>query len=296
MSDHLHDYRCLLEGVITLDSTIPHNTSGGFGDVFTATHPMVGKLALKRPRGDQKRLVAVTGVWASLKHPRILQFLGIHKIDNNVYLVSAFAENGSLPGFLERRPDVDRRRLVIEIAEGLAYLHQCCIIHGDLKGNNVLICGEEHVRLCDFGLAKHVTSRTLTTLRGVGSLLWQSPELLQDASRRTLSSDVYAFGITVYEVLSGKEPYTHHVGIGPILTGVLTGERPPKEPQVAPDGSSYLEFWDEASKCWAADSSLRPRIIDVLNRLDRRRAETLVTSQHRVLENSFIPPIGGTPM
>ncbi|KIO20538.1 hypothetical protein M407DRAFT_49006, partial [Tulasnella calospora MUT 4182] len=128
---------------------------------------------------------------------------GIYNNGKDVYLVSAFAENGSLPGFLQRRPGVDRRRLVIEIAEGLAYLHRCGIIHGDLKGNNVLISGEERVLLCDFGLAKHVTSCTLTTLKGVGSLPWQSPELLQDASRRTFQSDVYAFGITVYEVRTG---------------------------------------------------------------------------------------------
>lgn len=89
---------------------------------------------------------------------------------------------------------------IIEIAEGLAYLHQRSIIHGDLKGNNVLISSGEHVLLCDFGLAKHVTYRTSTSLRGAGSIPWQSPELLQDEGRRTVQSDVYAFGITVYEV------------------------------------------------------------------------------------------------
>lgn len=207
---------------------------------------------------------------------------------------------------------------MIEIAEGLAYLHQCGIIHGDLKGNNVLICRGEHVQLCDFGLAKHVTSRTSTSLRGVGSIPWQSPELLQDACKRTFQSDVYAFGITIYEVhvgfqypnihfsrrlthahgqvLSGAEPYSHHTGIATIITAVLfDGERPPKEPLAAPDGSSYMHFWDEAGKCWAEDSSARPRIIDVLNRLDRPRAEALVTSQQRALEESLILPIQGTP-
>ncbi|KIO26279.1 hypothetical protein M407DRAFT_74666, partial [Tulasnella calospora MUT 4182] len=140
------------------------------------------------------------GVWSSLKHPRVLQFLGIHKMEDELYLVSEFAENGSLPGFLKRRPDVDRKRLVTEIAEGLAYLHQCGIIHGDLKGNNILVSRDEHVQLCDFGPAKHVTSRTSTSLRGTGSIPWQSPELLQDACKRTFQSDAYAFGITVYEV------------------------------------------------------------------------------------------------
>ncbi|KIO20541.1 hypothetical protein M407DRAFT_81433, partial [Tulasnella calospora MUT 4182] len=217
-----------------------------------------------------KRIEMEAGVWALLKHPRILQFLGIHKINDEVYLVSPFAENGSLPGFLRRQPNVDRGRIVIEIAEGLAYLHQCGLIHGDLKGNNILISGAEHVLLCDFGLAKHVTSRTSTSLRGVGSIPWQSPELLQDACRRTFQSDVYAFGITVYEVLSGREPYAHHTGIASIITSVIfNGERPPKDPLTAPGGTSYLQFWDESSKCWAEDSSLRPRIIDVLSRLDR---------------------------
>lgn len=92
---------------------------------------------------------------------------------------------------------------VIEIAEGLAYLHQSGIIHGDLKGNNALISSGEHILLCDFGLAKHVTSRTSTSLRGMGSIPWQSPELLQDSGRRTFQSDVYAFGILVYEVSAG---------------------------------------------------------------------------------------------
>ncbi|KAG8954581.1 hypothetical protein FRC04_011014, partial [Tulasnella sp. 424] len=204
MSDRLHAFRCILEGDIVIDSLFPVNTSGAFCDLFTATHPTAGKLALKRPRGDYNeqlmtRIEIEAGVWASLKHPRILQFLGIHKIGNELYFVSAFADNGSLPGFLERHPEVDRGRLIIEIAEGLAYLHQFGIIHGDLKGNNVLISGGYHVLLCDFGLAKHVTSRTSTSLRGVGSIPWQSPELLQDACRRTFQSDVYAFGITVYE-------------------------------------------------------------------------------------------------
>ncbi|KAG8950053.1 hypothetical protein FRC00_007895, partial [Tulasnella sp. 408] len=183
---------------------------------------------------------------------------------------------------------------VIEIVEGLAYLHQSGIIHGDLKGNNALVSSGEHVLLCDFGLAKHVTSRTSTSLRGMGSIPWQSPELLQDSGRRTFQSDTYAFGILVYEVLSGKEPYAHHTGIVSIITGVLSGERPPKEPKLALDGSSYLQFWDEASKCWAENPSSRPRVIDVLKRLDRRRAEALVTSQQRVLEASLAPPTEGT--
>ncbi|KAG8968348.1 hypothetical protein FRC05_001572 [Tulasnella sp. 425] len=243
------------------------------------------------------RIEMEASVWKMLRHPRILQFLGIYRIGEDVYLVSPFAENGSLPGFLKARPDVDRKRLVIEIAEGLAYLHQCGIIHGDLKGNNILISGEENILLCDFGLAKHVTSRTSTSLRGTGSIPWQSPELLRDASRRTFQSDVYAFGITVSEVLSRNEPYAHHSGIASIITGVLfAGERPLTHPSTAPDGTSYLQLWGEAGKCWDENPALRPSMLSVLSRLDYERAETWITTQQITLENSLNPPVGSATM
>ncbi|KAG8968346.1 hypothetical protein FRC05_001570 [Tulasnella sp. 425] len=294
MSDQLQDYMCNLDGDIVPDNPSPVNTSGAFCDLLTATHPTAGKLALKRPRGDcydesvLDRIGMEASIWKMLRHPRILQFMGIYKSGEDIYLVSPFAENGSLPGFLKARPNVDRKRLVIEIAEGLTYLHQCGIIHGDMKGNNTLISGEEHVLLCDFGLAKHVTSRTSTSLRGVGSIPWQSPELLRDASKRTFQSDVYAFGITISEVLSGNEPYAHHAGIGSIITGVLfSGERPPKEPSTAPDGTSYLQLWEEASNCWDEDPPLRPSMFSVLKRLDPKRVGMWITAQQIALETSL---------
>ncbi|KIO28309.1 hypothetical protein M407DRAFT_71942, partial [Tulasnella calospora MUT 4182] len=219
------------------------------------------------------------------KHPRILQFLGIYEIDGATYLVSPFADYGALPEYLKQHPQADRGCLVGEIAEGLTYLHQCGIIHGDVKGNNILVSSDHHARLCDFGLARHVSTRTSTSLRGAGSVPWQSPELLRDGSRRTFQSDVYAFGITIYEVLSGEEPYSHHNALVPIITGVLfEGERPPTEPSSGLDGSSYSQFWDEAARCWAEDPTERPSMFDVLRSLDHHRAESFITARQIDLE------------
>ncbi|KAG8984549.1 hypothetical protein FRB90_005242, partial [Tulasnella sp. 427] len=162
----------------------------------------------------------------------------------------------------------------------------------DLKGNNILISASENVLLCDFGLAKHVTSRTSTSLRGVGSIPWQSPELLKNAARRTFQSDIYAFGITIYEVLSGKEPYSNHGGVGSIVTAVLLcAERPPKEPYAAPDGTLYSQLWDEASKCWDEDPTLRPRASSILSRLDRQQAEAFIATEQLGIEESLSPTI-----
>lgn len=172
----------------------------------------------------------------------------------------------------------------------------------------MLISKDEHVLICDFGLAKHVTSRTATTLRGVGSLAWQSPEMLHNAEGKSFASDVYAFGITVYEVrapllfasfgsnpllpppqvLSGKKPYSYHKGLFSLIKGiVLAVERPPKEPTTAPDGSSYSEFWEQAEKCWDEDGSRRPSMLAVLRHLDPDGFEGLITTQQIELEASL---------
>ncbi len=84
----------------------------------------------------------------------------------------------------------------------MAYLHGQRVIHGDLKGANVLVSAEVRILLCDFGLAKMVDTNTSTSRAGLGTLRWQAPELLGGASK-TFQTDVYAFGLTIYEVRMG---------------------------------------------------------------------------------------------
>ncbi|KAG8921806.1 hypothetical protein FRC01_014879 [Tulasnella sp. 417] len=90
------------------------------------------------------------------------------------------------------------------------------------------------------------------------------------------------------QVLSGKEPYSDHDGIGSIIMGVLlSGERPPKEPVAALDGTSYLQLWDEASTCWDEDPAVRPSIVHVLARIDGEIAGNWITAQHIAVEASL---------
>lgn len=86
------------------------------------------------------------------------------------------------------------------VAEAIAYLHDMDVVHGDVKGGNILISHEGHPLLADFGLAKFVWFMdTSTALRGAGSVRWQGPELW-DGERKSFASDVYAFGMTIVEV------------------------------------------------------------------------------------------------
>lgn len=86
-----------------------------------------------------------------------------------------------------------------ETADALNYLHQNGVVHGDIKGSNILIDDSLHCLLCDFGLTKMTHSRTSTAMRGVGTFRWQSPELWL-GHPKSFSSGTYAFGMTIAEV------------------------------------------------------------------------------------------------
>ncbi|KAG8893143.1 hypothetical protein FRB99_002182, partial [Tulasnella sp. 403] len=169
---------------ITFLSAHPSNVQGHFCDLFTAAHPTEGVVALKRPRISQRdqestiRFLREASTWRAMQHPNVLRFLGACKIDGFIYLVSPYMCNGTIMDFIQDHPQrADRIRLIREIAAGLEYIHSRNVIHGDLKGTNILISDREHALLCDFGLARMEDTNTSTTMRGVGTLRWQAPEL-----------------------------------------------------------------------------------------------------------------------
>ena len=87
-----------------------------------------------------------------------------------------------------------------EAAGAIAYLHERHIVHGDIKASNILVSDDVHVLLCDFGLARFEDTKTTYDLKGVGTRCFQAPELLERQQGKTYESDVWAFGMTIYQV------------------------------------------------------------------------------------------------
>lgn len=162
-------------------------------------------------------------IWGRLNHPNVVPLRGYAvEEDGTPELISPWYTLGDIRSYLEIHPFADRRKLLRQVAEGLAYLHSQNppVIHGDLKSGNVLINALGDAGLCDFGLSKLLQERptayTLSSL-GIGTVRWCAPGtttcvtpkqpltrplelLISDDPHKTMASDIWAFGALALEV------------------------------------------------------------------------------------------------
>ena len=154
---------------------------------------------------------------ARLKHPGIASICEAGCTPNGRhYLVMELVHGVPLNGYVRdgNLPDRDCLMLIGRIARAINYAHQCGVIHGDIKPSNILVDAEGHPKVLDFGLARIVEPDTAmsTILTDVGKLQgtlpYMSPEqLCGDAGQADLRTDVYALGVILYELLTGRLPH-----------------------------------------------------------------------------------------
>ncbi|KAG8893077.1 hypothetical protein FRB99_002210 [Tulasnella sp. 403] len=194
--------------LIKLDSAQPFSVTGSFCDLFRGTDTYRRKYALKRCRftdqpyadAPQQRIETEARRWQALTHDHLLRFLGMTKDKYGfLYLISPWIDNGSLQEYIMRNPGCDRPKYLYQVACALVYLHGEDIIHGDVRARNVLVSQSGDALLCDFGLAGIISLTGSVGLKGGETLRRDSPELWE-GNPRSFKSDVYAFGMTIYEV------------------------------------------------------------------------------------------------
>ncbi|KAG8910858.1 hypothetical protein FRC01_006086, partial [Tulasnella sp. 417] len=155
-----------------------------------------------------------------------------------------------------------------EAADAVSYLHDSKVIHGDIKGSNILINDSGKSLLCDFGLTRVTQSKTSTAMRGAGTVRWQSPELWEEDIPKSFGSDVYAFAMTIVEIITGDVPFAHIRNETSLIIAVMQkDERPLKAPLKSPSGMSYLNAWDVAEACWKKDPQDRMTMRAAFQRL-----------------------------
>ncbi|KIM74467.1 hypothetical protein PILCRDRAFT_23355, partial [Piloderma croceum F 1598] len=123
-------------------------------------------------------------------------------------LVSPYYLRGSIINYLRECPDANKLQLLIQVASALSYLHRLSIIHGDVKGSNILINGNGEASLADFGLSRILEKSGFTTKTTSGTWRYMALELVSPPRgeyeefipRVTMATDVWAFAMTIVEV------------------------------------------------------------------------------------------------
>ncbi|KAF8982244.1 kinase-like domain-containing protein [Cyathus striatus] len=223
-------------------------------------------------------------LWRHIAHHNLLPFYGIYQLGDSggrICLVSPWMDNGNITQYLQRNPQVDRQDLILDIIQGISYLHKKSIVHGDLKGANVLISENGVACLADFGLSSVVNTHSLvwtsieSTVSNAGTVRWQAPELLDEESvGTTKESDIYAFACVCYEVFVGKVPFYQYSFDPTVMRQLMLGYRPLK-PEL--NSAPYIHWgltdwmWSLIVECWHQDSTARPEAPEVVERLSARK-------------------------
>ncbi|KAF7797649.1 hypothetical protein EIP86_008849 [Pleurotus ostreatoroseus] len=246
---------------------------GGFAKVYEADWQGT-RVAVKKldENVDPAIIQREIDVWKRLRHPHVLQFLAACTVSEPSFLVCSLKTNKDIMKYLLRNPKADRTQLLYHASLGLSYLHSNNIVHGDLKGANILV--DEHGTACiaDFGLSKIKMYSTIVSRRAHaagGTLRWMSPESMISGVS-TLNSDVYSFGMTMYEVYSGSPPFEASPDSSLLSIVYERGIRPARLDGALRHNVGLSETIESIMvRCWRQAADERPSAIDVSRRMAR---------------------------
>ncbi|XP_078584102.1 uncharacterized protein LOC144866521 isoform X2 [Branchiostoma floridae x Branchiostoma japonicum] len=254
--------------------------SGGFAAVEKAYHldlrqeVAVKRLLTRKITGSEQDLLYSEARKLNLgsRSDHVISLLGVC-LDPNFAIVMPYMENGSLAGLLR---DVDvpwalRWRMAHEISLGMTFLH--CqnpqILHCDLKAENVLLDGDFHVKISDFGLSKwKAESRVVTGTSPSGSTITHAPPEYHANINLipTAKFDVYSFGVLLWEIVTRRQPYAHAANSALISINVERGQRPDLT-LIPTDREDVTSVSQLMQTCWSQNPDDRPSFDDCADRL-----------------------------
>ncbi|XP_049598862.1 mitogen-activated protein kinase kinase kinase 11 [Syngnathus scovelli] len=251
---------------------------GGFGKVYRGTW-RGALVAVKAARQDPDEDISVTAqnvrqearLFAMLTHPNIIALKGVCLQEPNLCLIMEYASGGPLSRALAGRriPPHVLVDWAVQIARGMLYLHSQAIvpvIHRDLKSNNILLAQPIEnermealtLKITDFGLARewHKTTKMSTA----GTYAWMAPEVIK-SSTFSKGSDVWSYGVLLWELLTGEAPYKGIDGLA-VAYGVAVNKLTLPIPSTCPQPFAQL-----MAECWDQDPHRRPNFGSILAQL-----------------------------
>ncbi|HEU5242783.1 MAG TPA: protein kinase, partial [Gaiellaceae bacterium] len=274
---------------------------GAMGTVYLAEEIATGRrvalkvLAAELARDDRfrQRFLRESQVASSLDHPNIVATFAAGEEEGLLYLAMAYIEGSDLRELLRREGRLDPRRaldLVAQASQALDAAHAAGLVHRDVKPGNILVSADEdgeHAYVCDFGLARHVSSvSSLTSERGfVGTIDYVPPEQIE-GSPIDGRADVYSLGCVLYECLAGAGPFDRESELSVLFAHL--NDPPPRVTELRPELPAAFDAVfetalakspdDRYSTCAELVAGARAALEGkVLARRSRRRRRSLLT-------------------
>ena len=220
----------------------------GMASIFRATDLRTGHpVAIKVPHPEMEcdpvffdRFHREQEIGKKLDHPGVMKVM-IEDGRSRVYMVMEWVEGRLLRQILNEQRQLPAERAVritLKICEALEYIHSQGVVHRDLKPENIMIDAEDNIKLIDFGIAAHTGARRLTFAKftqTMGTPDYISPEQVK-GKRGDGRSDIYALGVMLYEMLTGKVPFTGPNAFIIMNDRLLNNPIPPREidPTISP--------------------------------------------------------------
>lgn len=221
---------------------------GGMAAVYRARQRSINRIvavkvlppALMHDPAFYERFTREVDVISHLEHPHILPIYDYGEVDGIPFIAMRYLAGGSMAQAIRRGmlPFDWLIKPLDQIAQALDYAHQQGVIHRDLKPGNILLDERDNAYLTDFGIAR-VLNSNLTGSAIIGTPAYMSPEQA-NAQPLDARSDLYSFGIVLYELLTGREPYVAETPVALLLKHL--NEPIPTVRQYRPDAPEAIEW------------------------------------------------------